>query len=148
MRYLNDICSRPGEASDVISSMFMRPIALDKCVKFPDPCFNHYREISPEAVGGSIFDSFFTITFDRNLIMTSYPSMTMSVWMSVKNLAILDETVFEICEELSSCRTNNHDEAYANQCKNFSVYLLIKNKTYKTAKINFDSTWDLFSKIT
>ena len=38
----------------------MRPIVLDKCVTFRDPGLNHSREIPPEPVGGSIFDSFFT----------------------------------------------------------------------------------------
>ena len=32
----------------------------DKCVKFYDPRLNRSLEIRPEAVGGSIFDRFFS----------------------------------------------------------------------------------------
>ena len=41
----------------------MRPIILDKNVKFCDPSLNHSQETPPEAVGGGIFDSFFRYNF-------------------------------------------------------------------------------------
>ena len=50
-----------GISYAVISGRFGRPTVLDKCVKFHDPCLNHSREIPPEAVGGGIFDSFFSL---------------------------------------------------------------------------------------
>ena len=46
-------------ASDLISGIFVGPIVPDKPVKFHDPCLNQSREIPPEAVKGSIFDSIF-----------------------------------------------------------------------------------------
>ena len=42
--------SRLERVSDVISSRFVRPIVLDKCVKFRDPRLNHSREIQLEAI--------------------------------------------------------------------------------------------------
>ena len=36
----------------------MRPIVLDKHVKFRDPNLNRSQEIPPKAVGGGIFDCF------------------------------------------------------------------------------------------
>ena len=72
VQYLIAFCSRPEALSDVISSRFVRPIVLNKCLKFCDPCLNHFREIPPEAVGGGIFDSFFPIISDWKQTMTSY----------------------------------------------------------------------------
>ena len=40
-------CTRPEAASDVMSCMFVRPIVLDKCVKFRNPRSNrrrHFRQ--------------------------------------------------------------------------------------------------------
>ena len=64
-RVLNFDKCRPEAASDVISGKFVRPIIIDKNVKFCDPCLNHSREISPEAAGVGDFDIFFAITSDR-----------------------------------------------------------------------------------
>ena len=72
----NGILQLTGRASDVISSMAVRPIVLDKCVKFRDPSLNRSREIPPEAAGGSNSTVFFAVTSDLKLIMTSYP-----VWL-------------------------------------------------------------------
>ena len=47
-------CSRPEPASDVISGCFVGPIASDKPAKLSGPRANHFGEIPPEAVGGSI----------------------------------------------------------------------------------------------
>ena len=58
-------CSWLEADSDVISGRFVRPIVLDKWVKFRDPRLNSSWEIPPEAVGGGIFDSFFAIASDR-----------------------------------------------------------------------------------
>ena len=54
----NGILQLPKAASDVISGRFVRPVVLDKCVKFLDPSLNRSQEISPAAVRGGIFDSF------------------------------------------------------------------------------------------
>ena len=35
----------------------------------------------------------------------------------MQNWVILGETIFEIIEELISCRTNEHNEAYPNSAK-------------------------------
>ena len=61
------------QLGDIISGWFVRPIVLDKCVKSRVSCLNRSQEILPEAVGGDIFDSFFSVNFDQKLIMTSYP---------------------------------------------------------------------------
>ena len=42
--------SRSETGSDVISGLFVRPIVLDKCLKFCDSSLNDFREIPPEAV--------------------------------------------------------------------------------------------------
>ena len=76
VQYLMAFCSRLEAASGVISGRFVRPIVLDKYVKFRDLCKNWSPEIPPEAVGGGIFDSLFAIISDRKWIMTSYP-----VWL-------------------------------------------------------------------
>ena len=52
-----------------ISGRIVGPLVLDKSVKFDDPGLNHSREISPEAVGGGIFDCFPPITSDLKQIM-------------------------------------------------------------------------------
>ena len=69
-------CSRPEAASDVMSGRFVRPIVLDKCVKFCDPCLNRSREIPPEAVGGSIFDSFYRDNFRLEAVSDVISSAT------------------------------------------------------------------------
>ena len=61
MQYLIALCSRLEAANDVISGGFVRLIVPDKCVKCCDPCLNRSRKIAPEAVAGSIFDSFFVM---------------------------------------------------------------------------------------
>ena len=63
MQYLIALCSRLGAASDGISGMFVGPTVPDMPVQFRDPCLNRSREITPVAVGGGIFDSFFRDTF-------------------------------------------------------------------------------------
>ena len=63
MQYLIAFCSRPEAASDAISGKFMGPIVLDKRVKFDCHRKNGSREISPEGVGGGIFDVFFRHNF-------------------------------------------------------------------------------------
>ena len=64
VQYLITFCSRLGATSDVIfASSFVWPIVPEKPVKFRDPCLNRPREISPEAVEGGIFDSFFRDNF-------------------------------------------------------------------------------------
>ena len=72
MQYLIAFSSRPEAASDVISDMFVKPILLDTCAKFHDLCLNRSPEMSPEAVGGGSFDSFFRCSFllevDNDLI--------------------------------------------------------------------------------
>ena len=60
-RFSNFDKYRQEAASDVISSTFVRPIALDKSVKFRDPCLNRSPEIPPEAVGGGIFCTVFSL---------------------------------------------------------------------------------------
>ena len=48
VQYLMAFCSRSEPASDTISfisSKFFRPIVLDKCVKFRDPCLNCSWEV-------------------------------------------------------------------------------------------------------
>ena len=61
-------CSRPEEASYVISINFIGPIVPDKCMKFRDPRLNRSREILPEAVGGDIFDVFFRDNFRPEVV--------------------------------------------------------------------------------
>ena len=39
---------RSEAAYDVISSIFVRPIVLDKCVKFRDPSLNHVDKFHPK----------------------------------------------------------------------------------------------------
>ena len=58
VQYLVAFCSRPEEASGVISGRFVGPIVPDMCEKFGEPHSNRSREIPPEAVGRGIFDSF------------------------------------------------------------------------------------------
>ena len=58
-------CNRPEAASDVVSGRFVRPVVLDKCVKFRDPSLNRGRKIPPKTVAGSIFDSFLALTSDQ-----------------------------------------------------------------------------------
>ena len=61
----NCVLQPTGAASDVISGRFMGPIGPDKNVKFDGHRTSDSREIPPEAIGGGIFDGFFTITSDR-----------------------------------------------------------------------------------
>ena len=56
---------RPEATDSVISSRFVTPFVLEKCVKFGDPSLKHSPEIPPDAVGGRIVDIFFAITSDR-----------------------------------------------------------------------------------
>ena len=58
-------CSRPEETSDVISGIFVGLVVSDDCMKFGDLRINLSRDITPEAVLGGIFDSFFAVTSDR-----------------------------------------------------------------------------------
>ena len=56
---------RPEVPGDVISDMSMGPTVADKRVKSGSPGTSSSRQMPLEAVAGGIFDSFFTITFDR-----------------------------------------------------------------------------------
>ena len=58
VQYLIPRCSRQEAASVVLSGMFSRLIVPDKLLKFDDPHLNRSQEITPETVGGSIFNSF------------------------------------------------------------------------------------------
>ena len=58
LSYLIAVCSRPEGTGDAISDRFVRPLVLNKHVKFDDPNLNRSREIPPKAVGGGIFDLF------------------------------------------------------------------------------------------
>ena len=49
MHYLIAICNQPEAASDVISGMFVRLIALDKRVKFHDPCLTVLEKFHPKS---------------------------------------------------------------------------------------------------
>ena len=60
MQYLAAFCRRPAAASGVIYGRFVRKLVPDKYVKFRNLRFNRSREIPPEAIGGGIFDSFFS----------------------------------------------------------------------------------------
>ena len=60
MQYLIAFCSRPEVTSGVLSCRFVKPIVLDECVEFRDSRLNRYREFPPVAIGGGIFDRFFS----------------------------------------------------------------------------------------
>ena len=79
----------------------MRPIVLDKRVKFRDPHLNHSQEIAPDAIGGGILDGLFEITSGRKKIVTSYPVWLESRSVRMSNMVILGQTVFEIFERLT-----------------------------------------------
>ena len=60
VQYLIAFCNWLKGASDVISGRFVRQIVLEVC-KISWFCLNLSREIPPEAVGSSIFNSFFLL---------------------------------------------------------------------------------------
>ena len=68
-------------ASDVIFGRFLGPIICDKRVKLSDPRLNRSREISPETVGGGIFDRFSNGEIsDWKLLVTSYLVLQDDTW--------------------------------------------------------------------
>ena len=63
VQHLITFCSRKSRYSDVISGKLVRPVVLDKLVKYRDPSLNRSREIPPEAAIGVTFDSFSLAAF-------------------------------------------------------------------------------------
>ena len=57
VQYLITFCSPPAATSDVISGAFVWTIFPNEHVQFRDHHLNRTREIPPEAIGGSIFNS-------------------------------------------------------------------------------------------
>ena len=97
----------------------MGPIVLDKCVRFRGHSINSSQEIPPEAVRIGIFDSFFRYYFrpevDNDVISgVAADNVGMDVWVKFGDSRSKGQTVFEIFQELFSCRTNERDQAYPN----------------------------------
>ena len=85
MQHLVALCSRPEAAKDVSFGRFVRPIVLDKRLKFRDPSLNSSREIPPEAVRGR-FSTVFRYNFGQeadNDVISGVACKTISVWISV-----------------------------------------------------------------
>ena len=65
MQNLITFCSQPEAASDVISGTLVRPIVVDKYLKFHDPSLNILKKLHPRP-SETVFSTFFRyITSDQ-----------------------------------------------------------------------------------
>ena len=89
VQYLIVFCSRPEEASDIVSGRFVRLAVLDKCIQFCDHRLNYSQETRPEAVGGGIFDRFFLTSINADWKQLATGLSNRSAWMSLQYLVVV-----------------------------------------------------------